>query len=148
MKKVLLSVVILLLYNAVNAQLLTWSPQFANDNSTITITVDATKGNQGLLGFTGTVYMHLGVITNLSTSTTNWRYVPTTWASTTAPTATSLGNNKWSFTITNPRAYFNSAAGGVPANETILKVALLFRDAAGTKVQKNHLQVEDYLQTI
>ena len=137
MKKVLLSATILLLYNVVNAQLLAWSPQFPNDNSTITITVDATKGNQGLSGFTGAVYMHLGVITNLSTSTTNWRYVPTTWASTTAPTATSLGNNKWSFTITNPRAYFNSAAGGVPVSETILKIALLFRNADGTKVQKN-----------
>ena len=138
MKKVLLSATILLLFfNVVNAQLLTWSPQFSNDNSTITITVDAAKGNQGLFGFTGAVYMHLGVITNLSTSTTNWRYVPTTWASTTAPTATSLGNNKWSFTITNPRAYFNSAAGGVPVSETILKIALLFRNADGTKVQKN-----------
>ena len=73
MKKVLLSATILLLYNVVNAQLLTWSPQFPNDNSTIIITVDATKGNQGLSGFTGAVYMHFGVITNLSTSTTNWR---------------------------------------------------------------------------
>lgn len=137
MKKVLLLVGVVLLYVSSNAQLLTWSPQFPNDNSTITVTVDATKGNQGLSGYAGTVYMHLGVITNLSTTTSDWKYVPTTWASTTAPTATSLGNNKWSFTITNPRAYFNSAAGGVPAGETILRVALLFRDAAGTKVQKN-----------
>lgn len=137
MKKVLLSVGIVLLFSAAKAQLLTWTPQFPNDNSSITVTVDATKGNQGLLGFTGTVYMHLGVITNLSATPTSWRYVPTTWGSTTAPTATSLGNNKWSFTINNPRAYFNSAAGGVPAGETILRVALLFRDAAGTKVQKN-----------
>ncbi|MEP7110402.1 MAG: alpha-amylase family glycosyl hydrolase [Ferruginibacter sp.] len=121
----------------VDAQLLSWSPQFPDDNSTITITVDATRGNQGLLGYTGTVYMHLGVITNLSSGTTNWRYVSTTWGSTTGPTATSLGNNKWSFTITNPRAYFNAVAGGVPAAETILKIALLFRDDAGTKSQKN-----------
>lgn len=137
MKKVILSVSILLLFASTHAQLLTWSSQFPNDNSTIVVTMDATKGNQGLLNFAGPVYMHLGVITSSSTSTTDWKYVPTTWGSTTAPTATSLGNNKWSFTLTNPRAYFNSAAGGVPAGETILRVALLFRDAAGTKVQKN-----------
>ena len=137
MKKGLLFVSVLFLCNAITAQLLTWVPQFPNDNSTIVITMDATSGNQGLTGFAGPVYMHLGVITNLSATSTSWRYVPTTWASTTAPTATSLGNNKWSFTITNPRAYFNSAAGGVPSDETILKIAILFRDAAGTKVQKN-----------
>jgi hypothetical protein len=137
MKKILLSVSIVMLFSVAKSQLLTWTPQFANDNSTITITVDATKGNQGLLNHTAAVYMHLGVITNLSATASAWRYVPTTWGSTTAPVATSLGNNKWSFTLTNPRAYFNSAAGGVPAGETILKIALLFRDAAGTKVQKN-----------
>ena len=116
----------------VNAQLLSWTPQFPADNATITITMDAAKGNQGLLGYGGTVYMHLGVITNLSASSSDWKYVPTTWGTTTAPVATFLGNNKWSFTIVNPRAYFN-----VPVGETILKVALLFRDAAGSKVQKN-----------
>jgi len=137
MKKVILSVGLVLLFVVTKSQLLTWAPQFPNDNSTITVTVDATKGNQGLLNHSGTVYMHLGVITNLSATPTSWRYVPTTWGTTTAPAATSLGNNKWSFTITNPRAYFNAANGGVPANETILRVALLFRDAAGTKVQKN-----------
>ncbi|MBL0356364.1 MAG: hypothetical protein IPP72_05500 [Chitinophagaceae bacterium] len=137
MKKVLLSVGMIMLFATATAQLLSWTPQFPNDNSTIVVTMDATKGNQGLLNYAGAVYMHLGVITNLSTTTSDWRYVPTTWGSTTAPVATSLGNNKWSFTLTNPRAYFNSAAGGVPAGETILRVALLFRDAAGTKVQKN-----------
>ncbi|MDN3659261.1 alpha-amylase family glycosyl hydrolase [Ferruginibacter paludis] len=137
MKKTLQLLIILFFAFTSHAQLLSWSPQFPGDNSTITITVDATKGNQALKGYTGTVYMHLGVITNLSTTPGDWKYVPTTWASTTAPVATSLGSNKWSFIITNPRAYFNSGAGGVPAGETILKIALLFRDAAGNLVQKN-----------
>lgn len=137
MKKFLLALTILFLYTITNAQLLNWAPQFLNDNSTVVITMDATKGNQGLLGYTGIVYMHLGVITNLSTSPTDWKYVPTTWATTTAPVATPLGSDKWSFTIANPRSYFNSGAGGVPAGETILKIAVLFRDASGNKVQKN-----------
>ncbi len=146
MKKRLLVMGIALLFASVtNAQLLTWTPQFPNDNSTITVTVDATKGNQGLLNYTGAVFMHLGVITSASTAPNDWKYVPTTWGSATAPRATALGNNKWSFTITNPRAYFNSAAGGVPAGETILKVALLFRDTAGTRAQKNADGIDMYV---
>lgn len=114
------------------SQLLSWSPQFPSETTSVTITVDATKGNKGLQNYTGTVYMHFGVITNLSTSPTNWKYVPTTWASTTAPVATSVAPNKWAITINNPRAYF-----GVPAGETILKIVLLFRDASGNLVQRN-----------
>src|ERR1700739_4639494 len=121
MKKVF-TLALLLMSAFAHSQLLTWSPQFPSDTSTITITMDATQGNQGLLGYTGTVYMHWGVITNLSTSASDWKYTNTTWNSTTAPVATSLGNNKWQITITNPRAYF-----GVPAGETILQIALLFR---------------------
>ncbi len=119
------------------AQLLSWNPQFPTDNSTITITLDATKGNQGLLGHSGPVYMHLGIITNQSANASAWRYTPTEWGTTSAPAATPLGNNKWSFTLTNPRAYFNAAAGGVPPGETILKLAMIFRDATGTKAQRN-----------
>jgi len=120
-----------------HAQLLSWAPQFPSDNAPITITVDATKGNKGLLGFTGPVYMHLGVVTNLSTDNARWRYTPTTWGTATAPIATSLGNDKWSFTINNPRAYFNAAAGGVPVGETILKLAFIFRDSTGNLAQRN-----------
>src|SRR5688572_14784110 len=119
------------------AQLLSWNPQFPTDNSTITLTLDATKGNQGLLGHSGPVYLHLGVITNLSANASAWRYTASTWGTTTAPAATSLGNNKWSFTIPNPRTYFNAVAGGVPPGETILKIALIFRDASGAKAQRN-----------
>ena len=135
-RKMPLLFISLLGYFIADAQLLTWSPQFPNDNSTITITVDASKGNKGLLDYTGAVYLHLGLITSLSTSASDWRYSPTVWGTTTAPVATSLGNNKWSFTITNPRAYFNAPAG-VPAGETILRIAILFRTAAGDKAQRN-----------
>lgn len=129
------------------SQLLTWSPQFPVDTSTITVTLDATKGSGSLQGFAGSVYMHLGVITDKSTSPTDWKYVPTTWGSTTAPKATSAGagTNKWTFTLVNPRKYFNAPAG-VPAAETILKWALLFRDSVGNKVQKNADGTDMYIQ--
>ncbi len=122
---------------AVNGQLLTWTPNFAKDVDNISVTVDATKGNMGLNNYTPVtdVYIHTGVITNLSNSPTNWRYVkfnqdfnqPNSQLQ-----ATSLGGNKWKFDITNIRAYY-----GVPAGETILKIAILFRNGNGTVKQAN-----------
>lgn len=119
------------------SQLLSWTPDFAQESTTpFTITVDASKGNQGLFFYTPVtdVYVHIGVITNLSTSSSDWKYSKFTWATTTAAAqATSLGNSKWSFTITGGiKAFF-----GVPAGETIQKIAILFRNGAGTKKQAN-----------
>lgn len=118
-----------------SAQLLTWTPNFAKDNDNIVITMDATKGNQGLNNYTPVtdVYVHIGVITNLSTSPTNWRYAPFTWGTTTpAAQATSLGGNKWQYTINNVRTFF-----GVPGGEIILKIAILFRNGTGSQAQRN-----------
>jgi len=133
MKKILFFLATMFIFIRVSSQLLVWTPDFPLDNSTITITVDATKGNQGLLGFTGNVYVHVGVITNLSTSPTDWKYVKFTWGSTDAAAqATPAGINKWSYTITNIRSFF-----GVPGGETIRKVTILFRDGPGNRVQRN-----------
>lgn len=133
MKKVYLLLCAILTSVLTYAQLLTWTPAFAKDNDNITITMDATKGNQGLMGFSGNVYVHIGVITSLSTGSGNWLYVPFTWA-TTPPTgqATADGPNKWKYTINNIRSFF-----GVPAGEAIRKIAILFRDATGNTVQRN-----------
>lgn len=123
--------------STVSAQLLTWTADFPKDNDNISITVDATKGNQGLQNYNPVtdVYVHTGVITNLSTSNTNWRYVKFNQNFNTPNVqlqATSLGGNKWKFDITNIRAYY-----GVPAGETIIKIAILFRNGNGSVVQRN-----------
>lgn len=117
------------------AQLLSWAPDFAKDNDNLVITMDAGKGNQGLNNYANTsdVYVHIGVITSASTSATDWRYSRFTWATTpTAAQASYLGSNKWQYTVTNIRTFF-----GVPAGETIQKVAILFRNGAGSTVQRN-----------
>ena len=107
------------------------TPEFPLDNSTITTTVDCTKGNQGLLNFesgaSNNVYVHVGVITNLSNSPSDWKYTKFTWGTADpAAKATPLGSNKYQFTITNIRTFF-----GVPAGETIKKVCVIFRNANG-----------------
>jgi glycosidase len=112
-------------------RLLSWTPEFANDNSTMTITIDCTKGSQGLLNYANTsdVYVHLGVNTNLSTGPGDWKYVkfPNFNVPTPAAQATLVSPNKYSYTITNIRAFF-----GVPTGETINKVNVIFRNGAGT----------------
>lgn len=119
---------------ALFSQLLTWAPAFPKENDNLTITVDATKGNQGLLGFSGTVYVHVGLVTSLSSNAGDWKYVLYTWASTTAAAqATPAGTNKWSYTINNIRTFFGVTNG----SETIKAIAILFRDAAGNRVQRN-----------
>ena len=132
MKKYLLSFVIVFFSFQSFSQLLSWSPQFPMENSTpVTITVDANYGNKGLLNYTPvtSVYVHIGVITNKSTNSSNWLHVVTAWGvANPAWQAVSLGNNKWSFTINGGlRSYF----GLTDPTETIQKIAILFRNANG-----------------
>ncbi len=135
-----LSSLILLLFIATfgKAQLLSWNPQFIQEtSSTVDITCDATLGNKGIKDYTPTtnIYVHIGVITNLSSSPSNWKYAPFTWGATTAAAnATYLGNNKWKFTINGGlRTFF----GITNASEKILRIAILFRNGDGSKALRN-----------
>lgn len=133
MKKLILLLFTVLVTFISQAQLLSFTPDFPLDNSNLVITMDATKGNKGLQGFAGPVYVHIGVITNLSANSSQWQYAPFAWGSTGAASqATAAGTNKWTYTINNIRTFFN-----VPAGETILKVAILFRDGPGNIKQAN-----------
>ncbi len=140
MKRMLLGCGIFLSLTTLHAQLLTWTPPFPKENDaaqTLVITLDATKGNRGLLNYTPLtdVYVHMGVITSQSTTSSDWKHVPFTWATTpAAANALSLGGNKWSFTINGSlRSFFNVT----DPSETILKIALLFRNGNGNNVQRN-----------
>ena len=138
MKKICLLLSVLTIAINVPAQrLLSWTPEFPVDNSNLVMTVDCTKGNQGLLNYEGgnsaNIYVHVGVITNLSTGPTDWRYVKFTWGTPDVNAhATPLGSNKYQYTITNVRSFF-----GVPAGETIRKVCVIFRNASGSQKQVN-----------
>ncbi|MBS1738441.1 MAG: T9SS type A sorting domain-containing protein [Bacteroidetes bacterium] len=136
MKKFTLSLLILFSLNGYS-QLLSWTPSFATEvTSSFVITVDGARGNKGLNGYNPTdVYVHIGVITSLSTGPSDWKYVKTTWGST-DPTyrAQPLGSNKWSFTISGGlRSWF----GIINPAETIQKIAILFRSGSGSLKQTN-----------
>ncbi|MFN5134955.1 MAG: hypothetical protein ACK5DG_06515, partial [Chitinophagaceae bacterium] len=137
MKKNLLLVLSIFLCTITSAQLLTTSPAFPIDGNgaPLTITMDAGKGNLGLQGFTGSVIIHIGIITTANPQPTPWSNVQTTWPAV-APgsTCTPAGTDKWSFTINNIRTYFGLDA--TPSTR-ILKIAVLFRNADGSRVQRN-----------
>lgn len=115
--------------STIYAQIITTNPAFPTANDQVVITYDATQGNAALVGVAPPIYAHAGVITNLSTSSTDWRYVIAGWGENTAKAElTPLGNNKYSLTIgPSIKAFY-----GVPDGETILQLAFVFRNASGS----------------
>ncbi len=109
------------------AQLISSDPAFPTDNQSVVITFDATEGSGGLAGYTGDVYAHTGVITNLSTSGSDWKYVVTNWGQNTPATKlTRIDDDLYTLTIgPSIRDYY-----GVNASETILQMAFVFRSDA------------------
>lgn len=138
MKKILLLSFLLLSLFA-KSQLLSWTPDFIKEASlSVVITMDANYGNKGLLNYTPTsdVYVHIGVITNKSTSTGDWKHVKYSDFNSPNPIVqcTYLGANKWKYTISGGlRTFFNVTDG----TETIQKIAILFRSGNGSKKQAN-----------
>lgn len=111
------------------AQVVTSSPYFFGASDSVTIIFDASKGNAGLQNFNDSVYAHTGVITNVSNQ---WRYVKASWGTTDpAVRMTPIGNNRYRISFL-PRTYY-----GVPANETIKKLAFVFRNGSGTVTGRN-----------
>ena len=58
-----------------SAQTVVTVPVYPTDLDSVTVIYDATKGNGALKNVPPPIYAHTGVITNLSTSPSDWRYV-------------------------------------------------------------------------
>jgi glycosidase len=108
----------------VNAQLVWTSPAFPVEGSPVTVNFDAAQGSKGLINYTGEVYAHTGVITDQSTSSSDWKYVKSDWGENIPAThLTRITTNTYQLVIdTNIRDYY-----GVPQNEKILQMAFVFR---------------------
>ena len=129
MKRLYAFFICLLVILAMQAQIVTTTPDFPTENDEVTIVFDATKGTAGLKGFTGDVYAHTGV----TIGNTVWQYAPT-WGDNSAKyKLTSLGNDKWQLKITpNIREYY-----GVKDGETVTQLAFVFRSADKSKEGKD-----------
>jgi len=123
------------------AQVVYSEPPHPTERDSITIYFDATKGDGGLKDYTGDIYAHTGVITNLSATGKDWRYVVTPWpgqggvANTSKNKLERISTNLYKLTIGYPRTFYISHENGatIPGNEQILKLAFVFRNADGSK---------------
>jgi len=120
------------------AQVVTSEPVYATRNDSIIIYFHADQGDKGLMGYTGTdVYAHTGVITNKSTSPSDWKYVVTPWppntgANTAKNNLTKISTDLWKLVIAYPYTYY-----GVPQADIIQKLAFVFRNGDGSKTGRD-----------
>ena len=109
----------------VNAQVVSFEPNFATQYDSVTIYFDATQGNGALEGFSGRVFLHTGVITSESSSGSDWKYVPAGWESYPANLeAEQVGENRWKFTYAPDIRTFFGITG---TSEEVLEIAMLFK---------------------
>lgn len=112
------------------AQTVVTIPVYPTDIDSCTVIFDATQGNAGLKDVPPPIYAHTGVLTNLSTSSSDWKYVIADWNQNTPKALmTPLGNNLYQLKLTPSIRDFY----GVPAGETIQKLAFVFRNSDGSK---------------
>ncbi|MCF8370786.1 MAG: T9SS type A sorting domain-containing protein [Bacteroidales bacterium] len=132
---IILFFAILFISGSLSAQLIASDPPFPTDDQSVVITFNAALGSAGLAGYTGDVYAHTGVITNNSTGPGDWKYVVTNWGQNTPETKlTNIGGDMYTLEIgPTIRSYY-----GVPAGETILQMAFVFR--SGVQVGGNWLE--------
>lgn len=117
-----LSLIIFFLTINLTAQVVVSNPEFATESDSIIITFDAAQGDQGLMGYTGDVFAHTGVNTNIA----NWQYVIESWGNdATQPKLTRIGTDLYQLVIGYPRDFY----GMTNPSETIIELAFVFRSA-------------------
>lgn len=110
----------------------TLDPVFATQFDSVTIIFDASTGSKGLNNLSpAEVYMHTGVITNKSTSLTDWRNVQGVWGTDDVPRKMDYkGNNLYTKRIHIHTFY------GLTTTDTVKRLAFVFRNRAGNKEGK------------
>jgi hypothetical protein len=122
------SLILMLWLLVAKAQVVSLQPTFATENDTVTVIFDASQGNGALANVTQ-VFAHTGVITNLSTSPTDWRHVQGTWGTNdTKVKMTNIGGGKHQLKY-HIRTFYN-----VPTNEIVQKLSFVFRNQTGSIV--------------
>lgn len=117
------------------AQVLVSVPEFATEKDSIIIIFNASEGGQGLQGYTGDVYAHTGVNTNVG----NWQHVIESWGNNaTQPKLIKIGTDLYTLAIGYPRQFY----GVSNSSEIINEIALVFRSSDANR------QTEDLILPI
>ncbi|NBC06992.1 MAG: T9SS type A sorting domain-containing protein [Bacteroidetes bacterium] len=121
----------LLVSVSLSAQVVYSDPAFPTAEDEVTIFFDATQGNGGLADCGCDVYLHAGLITEQSSSPSDWQYVFTTWGEANpewrmepVPGEDNLYQYTYSPSV---REFF-----GVPSDVVIEQMSFVFRDGTGT----------------
>jgi len=133
MKTLSLLAIYCLILSGLNAQIVWTEPAFPTQDDEVILYYDATQGNGGLVG-TIPVYIHTGVITNLSATETSWQHVQGNWGTADANVVMSpLGNNIHSFDFGGQTL---ADFYGLLPDETIEALAMVFRNQTGSQEGK------------
>ena len=125
-------------YSVSFAQPVTIDPATPTQYDSIVVFFDATQpGGTGLLNYTGTVYAHTGVNTNLG----QWQHVIGSWGNnTTQPALTRISTNLYKLTIGYPRTFYSVTN----PTEKILQLSMVFRSADGTRQTSPDIFIDLY----
>ncbi|MCB9250935.1 MAG: T9SS type A sorting domain-containing protein [Flavobacteriales bacterium] len=118
-----------LVFGSAEGNVVECQPAFPVVNDTVTIIFNASEGNGALKGTLEEVYIHTGLITEKSTSNTDWRYVQGNWGTDDSKVKmVSIGGDLYKFKF-HIRSFY-----GLPSGENALKLAFVFRNKDGSKV--------------
>ena len=129
---------LLLIPLVIYSQVVTTIPEVPTQNDSITVILDATQpGAEELLNYTGTIYAHTGVNTNVG----NWQHVIGNWGDNQIqPALMRLGTNLYKLTIGHPRQFYNVAN----LTEKILQLAVVFRSSDAAKQTRPDIFIDLY----
>jgi len=134
MKKALL-LLILLISSYGFSQVMYTEPEFPTENDSIIVFFDVSKADrEDLVGYTGVLYTHTGVNTNID----NWQYVIGNWGEASQPTLERIDTDLYKLVIGYPRDYYNIS----DPTETIISLNFVLRNAGASQ------QTEDLFLTL
>lgn len=117
------------------SQVITTDPAFPKADEPVTVIFHSERGDKGLMNYSGDdVYAHTGVITDKSTTPTDWKYVKAEWTQNIASCKLlKVSDNEYQLSITpDIRSFYQ-----VPETEKILKLAFVFRNANGSRTGRD-----------
>ncbi len=120
--------IILSISLAAQAQIITCNPTNPTTDDSVTVVFDASQGSKGLMGYTGDVYAHTGVLTSASTNSGDWKHAPVWGDNSEKYKMTRVGTDLYELKI-NPSIidYY-----GILPNEIVTNLAFVFRSSDNT----------------
>lgn len=137
---------LMLVFVSVNAQVTSQPTPLQEDSQDVTVFFHADQGNRGLEGVTPPtkIYAHTGVITNKSTSQSDWKYAPSWGDNNDKYELEYVSAILWKLYIGDIRTYY----GVTDPAETIEKLAFVFRTADCSKEGKGTGNSDIFLDVV